>query len=546
MYYLNLVINLSFYYYSMQNNKQYLSALYTLVSVFFFWGFIAASNGIFIPFCKSYFSLDQFQSQLIDFAFYGAYYFGALFLFIFSSKKKIDLINIWGYKYSIIYGLIISAIGAKVMMLSVVGNLSNNSFTIMLLALFIIGLGFSIQQTAANPFVINIGDIKKGPNRLNLAGGINSLGTVLGPIILGLLLFNPIDDTKLYSLYKIVGLLFLLAASIFIFSKKLPNYTNNESFRTAPKASKFLIIITILLTICFYFIFNEYKGLGINEKLSEKSELLILILSLVSVIIICIGLFTVNKLSKSNSNGWGAMKYPQLVLGMLAIFFYVGVEVTIGSNLGELLKSDVLNLGIIQESGITPYISIYWGGLMVGRWTGAIAVFNSSKKNEKWLYLTVPFVSFAIILYVNKLSGFNTYDLIPFIICIFIQTLAYYQFKENAQKTLTSFSILGLFSMIIGIFSTGKIALFAFLSGGLCCSIMWPCIFALSIKNLGKYTSQGSSFLIMMILGGAIIPPIQGKIADLIGIQNSYIVTIFCFIYLLFFSIKINNIFKKK
>ena len=96
--------------------------------------------------------------------------------------------------------------------------------------------------------------------------------------------------------------------------------------------------------------------------------------------IICIGLFSVNKLSKSNSKGWGAMKYPQLVLGMLAIFFYVGVEVTIGSNLGELLKSDVLNLGIIQDSGITPYVSIYWGGLMVGRWTGAIAVFNSSKK----------------------------------------------------------------------------------------------------------------------------------------------------------------------
>ena len=129
--------------------------------------------------------------------------------------------------------------------------------------------------------------------------------------------------------------------------------------------------------------------------------------------------------------------------------------------------------------------------------------------------------------------------------CFYTDFFAFYQFKENAQKTLTSFSILGLFSMIIGILSTGKIALFAFLSGGLCCSIMWPCIFALSIKNLGKYTSQGSSFLIMMILGGAIIPPIQGKIADIIGIQNSYIVTVFCFIYLLFFSVKIKNMVKK-
>ena len=166
----------------MQNNKQYFSALFTLISVFFFWGFIAASNGIFIPFCKTYFSLDQFQSQLIDFAFYGAYYFGALFLFIYSSRKKRDLINIWGYKNSIIYGLIISAIGAKIMMYGVSGQNTSDTFSLMLLALFIIGLGFSIQQTAANPFVINLGGNEKGSNRLNLAGGINSLGTVIGPI----------------------------------------------------------------------------------------------------------------------------------------------------------------------------------------------------------------------------------------------------------------------------------------------------------------------------------------------------------------------------
>ena len=98
--------------------------------------------------------------------------------------------------------------------------------------------------------------------------------------------------------------------------------------------------------------------------------------------------------------------------------------------------------------------------------------------------------------------------------------------------------------MSIGVISSGKIALFAFLSGGLCCSIMWPCIFSLSIKGLGKYSSQGSSFLIMMILGGAIIPPIQGKLADIIGIQNSYIITIFCFVYLTIFSVKIKRIFK--
>ena len=98
--------------------------------------------------------------------------------------------------------------------------------------------------------------------------------------------------------------------------------------------------------------------------------------------------------------------------------------------------------------------------------------------------------------------------------------------------------------MLIGLFTNGTVAIFAFLSGGLFCSIMWPSIFALSIKGLGKYTSQGSSFLIMMILGGAIIPPIQGKLADVIGIQNSYVITIFCFIYLIFFSVKIKKTLK--
>ena len=263
-----------------------------------------------------------------------------------------------------------------------------------------------------------------------------------------------------------------------------------------------------------------------------------------SFIIISSSLLIVKRLSNKNPNGWGAMKYPQLVLGMLAIFIYVGVEVTIGSNLGELLKSDVLEIGILTEKEITPYISMYWGGLMIGRWTGAIAVFNNSKIFEKLLYILVPYLAFVIILYANKLSGFSTTSLLPFIICITIQVIAFFKVKDNPQKTLKIFSILGAIAMIFGVFSSGKIALFSFLSGGLCCSIMWPCIFTLSIKGLGKYTSQGSSFLIMMILGGAIIPPLQGKIADLIGIQNSYLITIFCFIYLTYFSVKMKKIFQ--
>ena len=111
--------------------------------------------------------------------------------------------------------------------------------------------------------------------------------------------------------------------------------------------------------------------------------------------------------------------------------------------------------------------------------------------------------------------------------------------------TLKIFGALGTIAMLVGLFSTGYVALFAFISGGLFCSIMWPCIFDLSIRGLGKYTSQGSSFLIMMILGGAIIPPLQGKLADIIGIHESYWVTVFCFLYLIIFAEKTKKIFQK-
>ena len=173
-------------------SKKNQSALTTLVTVFFFWGFIAASNGVFIPFCKTYFNIDQFQSQLVDFAFYGAYYLGALFLFVMSSSIKKDVLNNWGYKKGIIYGLLISALGALLMYPFIDGAQQGDTsiFYLVLVALFIVGLGFSLQQTAANPFVYSLGDPNKGSQRLNLAGGVNSFGTTIGPIVIALIILG--------------------------------------------------------------------------------------------------------------------------------------------------------------------------------------------------------------------------------------------------------------------------------------------------------------------------------------------------------------------
>ena len=539
------------------NQKQ---ALYTLVIVFFFWGFIAASNGVFIPFCKKYFSLDQFQSQLIEFAFYGAYYVGALFLFVYSSISNKNILNIWGYKSTIIKGLLLSTIGAVSMVLAVNGGEpgQSNTFVYILGALFIVGLGFSLQQTAANPFAISLGDESTGSHRLNLAGGINSFGTAIGPIVVSLALFGTaasanidldslIENKKItlgsvQYLYVFVGVLFLIAASIFYFSKSIPQEKEDSTFLGAKKAMTSLILITVGLIIIFSQIFSQYIGLEEGGGLSSEADDYILKLSFLALILVVGVLLVSNSLARNKSEGWGAMQYPQLVLGMIAIFTYVGVEVTIQGNLPELLKTEAF--GSLNETEIAPYISMYWGGLMIGRWTGAIAVFNPTNSLKKWLYIIVPYVAFGVVLSLNAISGFEVQHLYYFAIFVAVQIIGFFIGKDLPSRSLAVFSILGLIAMLLGLFTTGNIAIFSFLSGGLFCSIMWPSIFSLSIKNLGKYTSQGSSFLVMMILGGAIIPPIQGKLADIIGIHESYWITVFCFLYLLIFSIKTNKIFK--
>jgi len=548
---------------STKNNN---SALTTLVTVFFFWGFIAASNGVFIPFCKTYFNIDQFQSQLVDFAFYGAYYFGALLLFVVSSTVKKDILNSWGYKNGIVYGLLISALGALLMYPLIDGAQQGDSsvFYLVLLALFIVGLGFSLQQTAANPFAIALGEPETGSQRLNLAGGVNSFGATIGPTVIALIIFgstplsgdelnqmilnNEIKLTTIQFLYIGVGALFLAAAALFHFSKKLPNTKTDEVFEPASKAKNVLIALTVVIIVCFGLIFNTYAEGTVTTEAIENKRLYLLLIALFAVVA---SVFFANTRATKSPEGWGAMKYPQLVLGMLAIFTYVGVEVTIQSNLGELLKSvadkmnnlNPLGLKVMNDAEIAPFISLYWGGMMIGRWVGAITVFNPSKGLKKWLLIIVPYVAFGVILLVN-FGKYSSTEILLFGVCVAIQIGGFLLAKDNPITTLKIFSTLGVIGVVVGIFASGQLALYALLSGGLFCSIMWPCIFTLSISGLGKYTSQGSAFLIMMILGGAIIPPLQGKLADIFSIQSSYWIAVACFIYLLFYAYKTKSVLK--
>ncbi len=537
-------------------------ALSTLVIVFFFWGFIAAGNSVFIPFCKHYFNLDQFQSQLIDFAFYLAYYIGALVLFAYGAFGGKDLVAKWGYKRSIVYGLLFSAIGAGAMIIAV----NANTFPGMLAGLFIVALGFSLQQTAAQPFAISLGDPSTGMNRVNLGGGVNSFGTMIGPLVVAFALFGTtaaITDDKIASLslgkviilYTGVGALFIAAAALFFFSKKVPDGISTEKTENANKALYSLIIMTGLLIIMFVPVFNSYKTdpatLTDAELHSLETYRLKWLFGALAVVIIA--LLVSNMSAKRKPAGWGAMQYPQLVLGMLGIFVYVGVEVTIVSNLSELLKQP--DFGGYQSSQVAPFISMYWGSLMIGRWAGAIPVFNLKDSTKQVLMFIVPLVAFGIVIGVNAISRYDVTPLYWYILCVFIQIIAFYISKNKPARTLLIFSILGLIAMLIGLFTTGTVAIYSFLSGGLFCSIMWPAIFNLSIAGLGKYATQGSAFLIMMILGGGIIPPIQGKIADYVqsksdvvgyGIHQSYWVPVLCFAYLAFLGFAVKGILRKQ
>ncbi len=574
-------------------------ALSTLVTVFFFWGFIAAGNSVFIPFCKNYFHLDQFQSQLIDFAFYLAYYIGALGLFWYGAFGGKDLVGKWGYKKSIVYGLLFSAIGAVAMIIAV----NANTFAGMLTGLFIVALGFSIQQTAAQPFTISLGDPATGNSRVNLGGAVNSFGTTIGPLVVAFALFGTTaaitDDkikalglSKVIILYACVGFLFIGAAALFGFSKKVPAGINEEKTEKANKALTSLLIITGLLIIMFAPVFSSYNSESakkietLNSNIAESQkqidslqkttpsispessgEIEIVTAAIQQTIterdglkqplekkrmywlmgalgVIVLGLLFSNSMAKKKPEGWGAMKYPQLVLGMLAIFVYVGVEVAIGSNLGELLKHK--EFGGYQASEIAPFISMYWGSLMIGRWAGAISVFNFSSKQKQLLTFIVPMIAFGVVLGVNTLAQYDVKPLLWYVVCVFIQIIVFYMCANKPARTLLLFSIMGIVAMVIGIMTEGIVSVYAFLSGGLACSIMWPSIFALSIAGLGKYTTQGSAFLIMMILGGAIIPPIQGKLADIIGIHQSFLVAIICFAYLAIFAFVVKGILKKQ
>jgi len=466
---------------SMYTNTNSRSSLPILISVFFFWGFVAASNDILIPVFKERLNLEQWQSQMISFAFYVAYTVGSLIYYFTSKATGGDILNRIGYKNGIALGLVISALGTLLFFPAA----ETSSFGLMISGLFIVGLGFSLQQTAANPLTITIGNPAKGAQRLSLAGGINNIGTTIGPIVLSFAIFGSLKAgehldslTAVKTPYLILGAAFIVVALLFKFSS-LPNQIHHE------------------------------------DVIKDEN-------------------------SKDKSSGKSAISYPQLWMGMIAIFLYVGVEVSTASNLPEFMR---IHLNT-PTNEIAPYVSLFWASLMIGRWTGAVGAFDLKRNMRTFLNFILPYAAFGVFLFANRLAN---NDLTPFYVYAFVILIIIFAdilSRGNPARQLVLFSLCGIAALLIGIFADGLTSVYAFISVGLFCSTLWPCIFTLAIAGLGKHTNEGSSLLIMMIMGGGFISLLQGYLASdhLLGIQFSYVVGIVCFAYLAFYGWKVKHL----
>ncbi len=439
-----------------------------VTGLLFMWGFITSMNDILIPYLKEVFELTHFKAMLVQFAFFGAYFIGSLFYFFISARMG-DPINRMGYKNGIIYGLILSALGTSLFYPAA----QLVSYGFFLSALFVLGLGFTLLQIAANPYVAILGNRESASSRLNLSQGFNSFGTTIGPLIGGYLIFK-----------YFVGADFVGADSV-----KVP----------------YLIFAGIFLLM------------AVLIKLSHLPRF-----------------FNKDDIEK----GTGALRFRHLLLGMVAIFMYVGAEVSIGSIMVSFLGLE--NIAGFSKEEASTYLAFYWGGLMIGRFLGAISLGEIKNKALKSVYMLLSAVVLFFVIYLAAYlkSGMHIMDIWPFGIIILVNYAAFYFGKSMPGRTLLVFSLLAALLLLITVSTNGYVAMWTLIGVGVFNSIMWPNIFTLSISGLGKYTSQGSSLLVMMILGGAIVPIVQGAIADTYGVHLSFVVPVIPYLYIAFFGWK--------
>lgn len=446
-----------------------------ITTLFFLWGFTTVNNDILIPYYKEQFNLNDTESMLVNLAFFGSYGIWSLVYFLYSITKG-DPINRLGYKNGVIIGLLVSATAS----FSYYPLTYTHNYYICLIPLFLLGMGFTLLQISCNPYVSILGPKETASSRLNLSQGFNSLGTTIGPMILGYLILSYLSgDTAVQVPYAILGCIFLVWA-IVLWKLKLPDYR------------------------------TDYR---------------------------------------ENIKG-SALQFRHLKLGMIAIFFYVGAEVAIGSKLIEYLQ--LKDVGGLDKIAASCLVGIYWGGAMIGRLSAAVISNIELKLSKRILYgAIISLASFLFVLLAvtiamgisergialraNELK--DTFHLIwPILIFMAVQFITMLVFRDSSRKMLLSFSLIAISLLIIAQLSNGSVALWSIVAMGLFNSIMWSNIFTLAIEDLREYTSQGSSLLIIMIVGGAVLPMIMGQVSDHTTLKTAYLVPIFSYLYIAFYG----------
>ncbi|QYJ84979.1 sugar MFS transporter [Shewanella mesophila] len=404
------------------NGDNHRFALVSLTSLFFMWGFITCLNDILIPHLKAVFSLSYTEAMLIQFCFFGAY-----FLVSIPAGK---LVKKLGYQKGIVTGLLIGSAGCALFYPAA----DQAIYGLFLAALFVLASGITVLQVAANPYVNALGRAETASSRLNLTQAFNALGTTVAPYF---------------------GAVLILSVAVGAGSELSHAQAEAEQVKLP-----YLILSALLAMLAV--IFYQLKLPVITEHSSGSNS----------------NSNVVEHLGKTN-----ALQHRHLALGTVAIFLYVGAEVSIGSFLVNFLGES--HIAGLAEAEAAKYITYYWGGAMVGRFIGS-AVMQ----------------------------------------------------KIAAGKVLGVNALVAGCLVILAMVTSGKLAMLAILAVGLFNSIMFPTIFSLAIQKLGPHTSQGSGWLCLAIVGGAIVPLLQGAMADSFGIQLAFILPVLCYSYIVFYGVK--------